>query len=81
MPHLALSLVVAWIVVFYSLIKGVKSSGKVNFKSFERCGPVRFTVCCVWLVRRCSFVEFYVITTSALLQFILEPLINFSSEK
>uniref|UniRef100_H2ZHX0 Amino acid transporter transmembrane domain-containing protein n=1 Tax=Ciona savignyi TaxID=51511 RepID=H2ZHX0_CIOSA len=27
--HLALSLMVAWIVVFYSLIKGIKSSGKV----------------------------------------------------
>nr|CAB3266316.1 sodium- and chloride-dependent neutral and basic amino acid transporter B(0+)-like [Phallusia mammillata] len=29
--HLALSLLVAWIVVFYSLIKGVKSSGKVVY--------------------------------------------------
>uniref|UniRef100_H2ZHW6 Transporter n=1 Tax=Ciona savignyi TaxID=51511 RepID=H2ZHW6_CIOSA len=29
--HLALSLMVAWIVVFYSLIKGIKSSGKVVY--------------------------------------------------
>nr|XP_018670759.1 sodium- and chloride-dependent neutral and basic amino acid transporter B(0+)-like isoform X1 [Ciona intestinalis] len=29
--HLALSLIVAWIVVFYSLIKGIKSSGKVVY--------------------------------------------------
>jgi len=29
--HLALSLLVAWIVVFYSLVKGIKSSGKVVY--------------------------------------------------
>lgn len=29
--HLVLSLIVAWIVVFFSLIKGIKSSGKVGF--------------------------------------------------
>ena len=28
--HLALALLVGWIVVFYSLIKGIKSSGKVS---------------------------------------------------
>jgi len=45
--HLVLSLVVAWIVVFFSLIKGVKSSGKVVY--FTALFP--YVVLLVFLVR------------------------------
>jgi len=45
--HLVLSLVVAWIVVFFSLIKGVKSSGKVVY--FTALFP--YVVLLIFLVR------------------------------
>ena len=41
--HLFLSLILAWLVVYYSLIRGIKSSGKVRIKRQFQL-PVTFTL-------------------------------------